>query len=122
MPAIYNRPENEKYLYRHAQHDGWNVRILFFGEGPDVGPSVVISGYFGDSGYGGDPERSKAAARRFRNMSCRELGLPIPKLTDRYRKHAPPHWSVAKQVLPMRHGSQRRAGQTQARSRRHARG
>lgn len=114
MPPIYNRTENEKYLYRHARDDGWNVRILFFGDGPDVEPSGVIHGYFSDRGYGGDSERSKNAARRFRNMSCRELGLPVPKLTDRYKKHAPPHWSIAKQVLPR----QRRAGRATSTRRR----
>ena len=112
MPTIsgYHRPENEKYLYRHAQSEGWNVVISFFGNGPDVAPSHKITAYYSDSYYAGDSERSKSAARRFRNMACRELGLPIPRLTDRFRKHAPPHWQVAQHGGLPTATRQRRAG------------
>lgn len=86
---------NEKYIYRHAQSEGWNVKLAFFGNGPDVEPSHTFTAYFNDAYYNGDSEACKRAARRFRNLCCREVGLPIPKLRDRYRKHAPPHYLVA---------------------------
>lgn len=86
--------ENEKYIYYHGQSEGWNVKIDFYGNGPDVAPSHTFRAYF-SAAYYGDLETAKRAARRHRNICCREVGLPVPLLIDRYRKHAPPHYLVA---------------------------